>query len=74
MEDEDSSSECDLSGSDAELESSNVFMAATSDCTTKFGDLRATTDENRQDYSPDRVVFKKACTHCDLKRHDDRGY
>uniref|UniRef100_M4BAA1 CCHC-type domain-containing protein n=1 Tax=Hyaloperonospora arabidopsidis (strain Emoy2) TaxID=559515 RepID=M4BAA1_HYAAE len=73
VEDADSSSESDLSGSDAERELCNEFVAATSDRPTKFGDQRATTDENRQAYSPDRVAFKKACSNCGLKKHDDRG-
>ena len=73
VEDADSSSDANLSGSDAECELRNVFVAATSDRPTKFGDQRATTYENRQDYSPDRVAFEKACTHCGSKRQDDRG-
>ena len=73
VEDADSSSDANLSGSDAERELRNVFVAATSDRPTKFGDQRATTYENRQDYSPDRVAFEKACTHCGSKRQDDRG-
>ena len=69
----DSSSDSYLSGLDAESELRNMFVAAISDRPTKFEDQRATTDENRQDHSPDRVAFKKACTDCGPKKHDDRG-
>ena len=73
VEDADSSSDSDLSVSDAVRELRNEFVAATLDRPTKFVDQRGTTDENRQDYSPERVAFKKACTHCGSERHDDSG-
>ena len=74
VEDAESSSESNLSGSDSERELRNVFVAAISDRPTKFGYQRAATNDDREDYSPECVAFEKACTNCGSKSHDDREF
>ena len=53
--------------------SHGMFVAAASDRTKKVEDKGADSDDNRLDSSAYCVPINKACTHCRLRKHDDRG-
>ena len=73
VEIEDSGSDSDLSGSNAEEEPRNVFVAATSDRMKNVVDKGADPGDKRLEGSANRFTLNKACTHCESKRHEDRG-
>ena len=73
VESESSVSEADSGGSDIDSDRRNVYMAAAADHAQNTGDPVVQNERFDQKRHYDRGKSQTVCTHCESKRHDDRG-